>query len=84
MSLTTEGLVGKMTSALKMEYNARKGKDLPPGYEEDREILFAAIARGILEYFGEKQDEFISSVTFTDGGISEQHTVTKIDLNITP
>lgn len=84
MSLTTQGLVEKMVAALETEYNARKGRSLPLGYEGDREVLFAAIARGILEYLEEKQNEFISTVTFTDGSILEHHTVTNLNLNITP
>lgn len=84
MSLTTVELVQQMTDALRREYLTRKGRPLPPGYEEDREILFAAIARGILEYLEAKQNEFISTITLTDGGVSEQRDVTKLNLNITP
>lgn len=83
-SLTTDGLVEKMHDALKREYKARKGKDLPLGFEQDQKLLFAAISRGILEYLKSKQNEFISTITFTDGGISETHTVTNLNLNITP
>jgi len=83
MSLTTDGLVQQMTNALRTEYEKRKpGRSLPQGYEEDRAILFAAIARGILEYLESKQNEFISTITLRDGGVSETHTVTNLDLNI--
>jgi hypothetical protein len=82
MSLITHELVKKMTDALEKEYKARKGISLPSGYETDREILFAAIARGILEYLEEKQNEFISTITLRDGGVSMTHNVTNLDLNI--
>ncbi|MGQ3685426.1 MAG: hypothetical protein ACUBOA_10550 [Candidatus Loosdrechtia sp.] len=82
MSLITHELVNKMTYALKTEYEARKGISLPPGYEADREILFAAIARGMLEYLEDKQNEFISTITLREGGASKTYNVTGLDLNI--
>lgn len=82
MSLTTNGLVQKMTDALGTEYEARKGRSLPPGYEEDREILFAAIARGILVYLEWKQNEFISTIKFDD--TAGTRTVSNLNLDINP
>lgn len=82
MSLTTNGLVQEMIKALGEEYWAKKEKPLPPGYEEDRDILFRAIAKGLLKYLEDNQNEFISTITFNDA--TGTRSVTNLDLNITP
>jgi len=84
MSLNTDDLVKKMLDALKKEYQTRKGRALPPGFEEDREILFAAIARGILEYLESQQNDFISTITLRKDAILNSYEVTSLDLNISP
>ncbi len=81
MSLKTNELVDYMLAALGDEYRIMKNRDLPSAFSEDRELLFRAIARGILEYLEAKQGEFISTIQFTG---EDERQVDNVDLNITP
>lgn len=46
-------------NALKSEYQAVKGQALPQGGEEDRRLLFVAIARGVVKYLKDNADSSI-------------------------
>ena len=45
-------------NALKMEWLAVKGEALPDTGQDDRRLLFAAIAQGVLDYLKDRQDDF--------------------------
>jgi hypothetical protein len=53
---------------------------LPDAGREDRRLLFVAIARGILQYFEDKQKYFMNSITFTAGNIKND--VSEVDFNV--
>jgi len=84
MSLNTNDLVVAMATALAQEYLSRKGRALPEAGKEDRELLFAAIARGVLQYLESHQNEVVSTIKLKKGAIETSYTVTGLDLNIVP
>lgn len=84
MSLNTKDLVVAMEKALAKEYKDRKEGPLPTAGQKDRELLFAAIARGVLQYLESHQNEFVSTIKLKKGAIETSYTVTGLDLNIVP
>ncbi|HTX91828.1 MAG TPA: hypothetical protein VMC09_11505 [Anaerolineales bacterium] len=68
--------------ALEKEWQADKGSALPADGKDERRILLAAIASGILNYLEAHQDEFINKITLQSGSTTTDNTVTKLDLNI--
>lgn len=63
MELRTDEMVTAMNNALSHEWKRRKGSDIPDVGKEDRELLFAGIARGFLEYFKSNEGHILSSIT---------------------
>jgi hypothetical protein len=64
---------GTMTAfieaAMREEWQAARGEELPssgPG-AQDRKILFAAVAKGVLRYLYEHRDDLIASLTIPEG-----------------
>lgn len=53
-----KSLTEAIEHALKMEWLAVKGESLPETGAEDRRLLLAAIAQGVLDYLKDHQDEF--------------------------
>jgi hypothetical protein len=45
-----------------------KNIPLPDAGKEDRRLMFAAVARGVLQYLSDHQGELISAVTLTPPG----------------
>jgi hypothetical protein len=84
MGLNSAGLTDAIAAAFKEEWIAAKKVDLPEAGNEDRRLMFAAIARGILEYLHTHQKELFNTIT-----VEEQpdqivtHKVKDVDLNIT-
>jgi len=67
----SQSLVEAMENALKMEWLAVKREPLPDAGQEDRRLLFAAIAQGLLDYLKDHEADFHVLLT----GISPQPTV---------
>lgn len=65
--------------ALEKEWQAVKGTSLPADEDHARQILFSAIASGILNYLKAHQSEVINTITLDTGAAQ---TVTALDLNI--
>lgn len=80
MALVASELADAMVAQLDEAWKAVKGEDFPGGSRDDAKIMFLAVARGLLIYMEQKQNETVSSVTF--GGGSAQN-VTAMNLNIT-
>jgi len=82
MPLIPSELTDAMQQAFKNEWLAVKKSPMPEGGGEDRRLLFAAVARGLLEYVEAHQNEVLTSITFQDTDQSVTHTVTGADINI--
>jgi hypothetical protein len=83
MPLNSSDLTQAMQEAFKKEWAAVKKIALPDAGGEDRRLLFAAVARGLLEYVEAHQNEVISAITFEDeGATSITHTVTNTEIGI--
>ncbi|MGH8636741.1 MAG: hypothetical protein ACREUZ_06345 [Burkholderiales bacterium] len=69
-----DSLAAEMEAAMKAEWLAVKGEPLPsPTGEEDRKIMFVAIARGLLQYLQDHRDEIFT--TEEDGDHEHEHTI---------
>ena len=57
-----DSMTGLIDAAMQEEWRAAKGEDLPGGPgEEDRRILFAAVARGVLRYLYAHRAELLTN-----------------------
>lgn len=65
MSLTVDELTSAIDESFKEEWKRRKTIKLPAGGEEDRQLLFAAVARGVLTYLKAKEGELVGSINTT-------------------
>ena len=78
-----DSMAGAIEDAMADVYTKVKGTGLPDVGEEDRRILFTAIARGVLRYLEDHETKLLSGVTITHtSGTSVGHAVSNIDLNI--
>ncbi|BCT67369.1 hypothetical protein [Nitrosospira sp. NRS527] len=81
----SSSLAAAMEQAMKTEWQAVKGVALPNQGEEDRRLLFVAIARGLFDFLKEHEDEFITNITLREPGASgtdENFLVTQLELNL--
>jgi hypothetical protein len=84
MPLIPSELTDAMQEAFKTEWAAAKKTPMPEAGGQDRRLLFAAVARGLLEYVAAHQAEALQTITFEDvAGQSVKHTVTDTAINIT-
>ncbi|MBN1439683.1 MAG: hypothetical protein JW929_09760 [Anaerolineales bacterium] len=72
-------LAEAMEQAMDKEWQAVKGTALPSAGADDRKLLWAAIANGILNYLKAHEDEIVKTVTLDS---SAADTVTALELNI--
>jgi hypothetical protein len=63
VSLTAGALTTAIDTAFQEEWKRRKNIPLPDAGKEDRQLLFAAVARGVLTYLKDKEGEWISSIS---------------------
>lgn len=78
-------LAEAMDNAMKQEWQAVKGVPLPSQGQEDRRLLFAAIAQGIFVYLKANEDELMNNITLDNGGgggSSQTYEVTQLELNL--
>ena len=54
-------------NAMKQEYKAVKNEDLPTMGQEDRRLLFAAIAQGVVRYLNDNPDALRVHVSLLNG-----------------
>jgi hypothetical protein len=54
-------------NAMAQEYKAVKGEDMPATGQEDRRLLFAAIAQGVVKHLNDNPDAFRVSVSLLSG-----------------
>jgi len=83
VSLKPSDLTDAIQAAFAQEWQAIKGGSPPSMGTEDRRLLFAAVARGLLQYLEDHEDELMTRITFDDSGQDrETHTVVAARLNI--
>lgn len=62
-------MTGAIDAAMREEWRDAKNQDLPAGLgEEDRRILFAAIAKGVLRYLHAHRDDLVTQVVADNPG----------------
>jgi hypothetical protein len=83
MALEVSDMIKSMEAAMEKEWQAIKGVPMPAVGMDDRRLLFAAIARGILEYIKNHENEIFKSIKIQDSsGNIASYTITETNLNI--
>jgi hypothetical protein len=82
MSLDVGELTDAIMEALGKEWQRAKGAPLPAAGVEDRRILFAAVARGLLEYLESKQQQLIKTIELERANTRVEYQVRALDLDI--
>ena len=69
---------------MKREWEAVKGVDLPNEGQQDRRLLFAAIAQGLFVFLKANEDALMTNIRLQEVGISSTKTydVTQLELNL--
>jgi hypothetical protein len=85
MALSAKELTDRIDQAFGPAWKEIKKTDLPSGPKEDRLVLFAAVAHGVLGYLEEKQNEIFKTLSLSvSGGTSTKYDVTGADFNLGP
>ena len=76
-----------MTDAIEKAYETEwakvKPNPLPDAGKDDRRLLFAGVARGVLQYLSDHQNELLTTLkTQDDGGAKATFQVLETDLGI--
>lgn len=67
-------MTGEIEAAMREEWRAAKDQELPGGPgEEDRRILFAAVAKGVLRYLYAHRDDLITDNERDDSNGHRHH-----------
>jgi hypothetical protein len=78
-----DSLAKAMDDAMADIYQKIKSTALPDQGKDDRRLLFCAIARGILIYLQQHQNDIISSIDVSVGGAPKiTETVSALSLNV--
>lgn len=68
-------------TAMQQELMAVSGISLPAKGQDDRRLLFVAIARGVLQYLKDHENETLKSITLNRTELSGIAPVDRVDLN---
>jgi hypothetical protein len=83
MALRPDALTDAIDAAFEMEWKNQNNFPLPEAGSQDRRLLFAAVARGLLTYLNAHEDELVQSITMRiSNGDEHTYTVTHADLSI--
>jgi hypothetical protein len=83
MSLRPSALTDAIDAAFAEEWARTHPLPLPEAGSEDRRLLFAAVARGLLAYLNANRDEIFETITLMAEGSDERtYTVTRTNLDI--
>ena len=80
MALVASDLADAMVAQLDEAWQIVKGEPFPGGSRDDAKIMFLAVARGLLIYMEQHQNDMVSTVALSGGGAQN---VTSMNLNIT-
>ena len=80
MALVANDLANAMVYQLDEAWQIVKGEPFPGGSRDDAKVMFLAIARGLLIYMEQHQNDTIKTIALGGGSAVN---VTSLDLNIT-
>lgn len=80
--LTTGGLTQAIEDAFTAEWRRAKGSPAPQIGAQDRRLMFAAVARGVLRYLKDHQTDLLASITLRDAAGGKAWTVVDATLDI--
>ena len=80
MALVANDLANAMLNQLDDAWQIVKGEPIPSPPGDDARVMFLAIARGLLIYMEQHQNDTIKTIALGGGGAVN---VTSLDLNIT-
>ena len=80
MALVANDLANAMVDQLDEAWQIVKGEPFPGGSRDDAKIMFLAVARGLLIYMEQHQNDTIKTIALGGGSAVN---VTSLDLNIT-
>ena len=80
MALVANDLANAMVDQLDEAWQIVKGEPFPGGSRDDAKVMFLAIARGLLIYMEQHQNDTIRTIALGGGSAVN---VTSPDLNIT-
>jgi hypothetical protein len=83
MALTHAGLTQAIEAAFVVEYQAARGSPPAAMGAEDRRILFAAVARGVLTYLEAQGSGALASLEVREGTVARTLQVTRTAWSIT-
>jgi hypothetical protein len=78
-----DSMAKAMDDAMADVYQKVKGTALPDQGKDDRRILFCAIARGLLSYLQQHENDIMTSIRINTGGPAIDENVTALTLNVT-
>jgi hypothetical protein len=70
--LTAQALTARIEDEFATVYAQTKGAPLPGGGAEDRRMLFASVAGGVLAYLKANEDSVIDSLKVKEAGLDER------------
>jgi hypothetical protein len=79
MALVASELADAMVAQLDEAWKIVKGEDFPGGSRDDAKIMFLAVARGLLIYMEQHQNDAVSTIALGGGSAVN---VTSLNLNI--
>ena len=83
MPLTPDAMTDAIESAYKKEWQKKKPDPLPDAGKDDRRLIFAGVARGILEYLAANPTEILTTIkTKDEAGTEIKFQVSETDFNI--
>ena len=84
MALEPNAMTDAIETAYKAEWQRVKPNPLPDAGKDDRRLIFAGVARGILQYLSDHHNDLLTSITTqTPDGSEIRAQVTETDLGIT-
>ena len=81
MALVANDLANAMVDQLDEAWQIVKGEPFPGGSRDDAKVMFLAIARGLLSYMEQHQNDMVSSVALGGGSAVN---VNSLNLDIPP
>lgn len=83
MALNVNGLTQAIEAGFDREWQSAKGTPAPAAGQADRRLMFAAVARGVLQYLEAHQNELLNTITARDqNSTSFTFSVESTDLGI--
>jgi hypothetical protein len=82
MALEADGLIQAIETAFASEWARVKQIPLPVAGADDRRLLFAAVARGLLTYLAAHEGDLVRTFTANAGAGDVTWAVSSLDLDI--